>query len=90
MFVSVPKSYKINELSNSVRQMTKRGLTYISIVILFVFYMKVNFAALSDFFFQMYSSLSFIPNPLCYHKYVILSSTCLAVYTYTGVVTVDT
>ena len=42
--------------------------------------MKVNFAAILDFFFQIYSSVKFIPNPLCYRKYVILLSTFLAIY----------
>ena len=58
----------------------KRGLIYISTAILFLVHMKVNLAAILYFFFQVYSSVTFIPNLLCYHKYVILSSTCLEVY----------
>ena len=58
----------------------KKSLIYTLIAILFLVYMKVNFAAILDFFFQIYTSVTSSPNPLCYHKYVILSSTCLAVY----------
>ena len=50
------------------------------IAILFLVHMKVNFAAILNFFFQIYSAVTFSPNPVCYKKYVILSSTCLAVY----------
>ena len=39
--------------------------------------MKMNIAAILDFVFQIDS---FISNTLCHQKYVILSSTCLAVY----------
>ena len=35
-----------------------------------------------DLFFQIYSSVTFSNNALCYYKYVILSSTCLAIYTF--------
>ena len=54
----------------------KRGLIYIKIYI-FLVYMKVNFAAILEFFFQIYSSVTFISATLCYHKYIILSSTWL-------------
>ena len=80
MFVSAPKSHKINTLSNYEPQLKKRGLIYILIAILFLVYMKVNFAGILNFFFQIYSSVTFSPNPICYHKYVLLTSTCLAVY----------
>ena len=42
----------------------KKGLIYVLIAILFVVYMKVNFAANLDFSFQIYSSVTFSPNPL--------------------------
>ena len=57
----------------------KKGIVYILIAIIILVYVKVNFGAISDFFFQIYSSVTFSPNPLCYDKYVILSSTYLAV-----------
>ena len=41
---------------------------YILIAILFLVNMKVNFAAILAFSFQIYSSVTFSPNPLCYHK----------------------
>ena len=75
-----PQVTKINKLSNSEPQIKKTGLIYILIAILFLVHMKVNFAAILDFFLQIYSAVTFSPNPLCYHKYVISSSTCLAVY----------
>ena len=77
---SATKSHKINKLSNSEPQIKKTGLIYILIAILFLVHMKVNVAAILDFFFQIYSSETFSSNLLCYHKYDILSSTCLAVY----------
>ena len=53
MLVSAPKSHKINKLNNSEPQKKRRGLIYILIAILFLVYMKVNFAAILDFFFQI-------------------------------------
>ena len=50
MPVSAPKSYKINKLSNSEPQIKKRGSNYILIAILFIVYMKLNFAAILNFF----------------------------------------
>ena len=37
-----------------------------------MFLVHVNFAAISEFFLHIYSLVTFIPNPLCYHKYVII------------------
>ena len=37
----------------------KRGLICILLVILFLVYMKVNFAAILDFFIQIYSPVTF-------------------------------
>ena len=76
-----PNSHKINKLSYSEPPIKKIiGSIFILIAIMFLVYVKVNFAAILVFFFQIYSSVTFSPNPLCYHKYVIVSSTCLAVY----------
>ena len=44
-------------------EIMKKDLIYISIAILFLVHMKVNFPAILDFFFQIYSSATFIPNP---------------------------
>ena len=65
MFVLAPKSlYKLNKLIIQLFEITKSGLTCILIAILFLVQIKVNFAAILDLFFQFYSSVTFIPNPL--------------------------
>ena len=55
MFVLAPKSYK-------------KFSIYILIFVLFLVHMKVNFAAMLDFFIQIYSSVTLISGPLSYYK----------------------
>ena len=62
MFVSAPNSYKINKLSNSEPQIRKWGWNYFLIAILFLVHMEMNFTAIFDFFFHIYSSVMFISN----------------------------
>ena len=85
MFVSAPKSHKINILSNSMPQIKKRLNLHFDSGFVSCSYESEFHGHFEFFFFQIYWSVTFIPNPLCYHKYVILSSTCLAV-----IVTVNT
>ena len=62
MFVSVPKSYQ-KKFSNFEPQI--KNVIYILIVILCPVPMKVNFAAILDFFIL---SVTFTSGPLSYYK----------------------
>ena len=66
-------------LGISVRQTVKRGVIYILIAILFYVHLRVNVAAILDFFFKMYSTVMFILGSLSYYKYGILLSAYLVV-----------
>ena len=79
MLVSAPKSQKINKLSNSEPQIKKRfNLHFDSHFVSYIY--EDKFRGHFEFFLSNVLALTFSPNPLCYHKYVILSSTYLAVY----------
>ena len=68
MCASVPKSLKNYILSISVRKTEKIGVIYILIAILFYVHLRVNVAAILDFFFKIHSTVMFILGSLSYYK----------------------
>ena len=64
-FFRAPSHTKYKKMSKFEAQIIKRCFIYILIVILFLVHMKVNFAAILDFFIQIQSSVTFISGLLC-------------------------